>query len=297
MDRKNILEKHLLSRCYDSEGIISELLETRYSHGGDQKPILIFRSRGSSENDGKKSLLHRETTTKSQSVSVERRKTARVELRNYIKQTTTNQKKLVKKVQAYNRTKTSHSKPFPIDSMLIHYKIPRYEDFSNLGGLWQKYMQDLLFPNGVVPTLGTILPKLSSADYTGCLLTVIQSKNTNLIGVRGFVVCDAQFSFILCVPRNEDSKEWNESKTNFSPSEMIGGFRMVSKKGTLFAFDVILPKNVENEGNTEKNENEEDDDEEEEECIGFTLIGSRFEFRSVDRSGKKFKGHTADDII
>ncbi|KAG2732869.1 hypothetical protein G9P44_003859 [Scheffersomyces stipitis] len=296
MDKRNILEKHLLSRCYDSESIIEQLLDTRYSHGGDQKPVIVFK-KTFPEKEKQKSILHREISDKSQTITKSRKHNARLQLRNYIKQTTSNQKKLVHKIQKHNRECIAKSQqiPFPIEAMLKRYRIPRYEDFNNLSHLWQSYMGDLLFSNGTIPTMSVLLPKLSSADYTGCLLTVTQSRNTNMVGTRGIVVVDAQFSFILCVPRSELSKEWNESKESFTPSEMVGGFRMVPKKGTLFSFDVIVPKKISIEEGNENNAADSDDHDDE--CVGFTLIGSRFEFRAVDRAGKKFKSHTVDDIL
>lgn len=145
--------------------------------------------------------------------------------------------------------------------------------------LWQKYAQDLIFQNGnLMQSLSSILPRLTAADFNGCLLTVLQSRNTNVIGTRGIVVWDAQHSFILVVPRNEDSKEWNEEKSRFSPSEMVGGLKVIPKKHTMFGFDIIDPRN-------------------ENDCYGFTIVGSRFEIRSVERSGKKFKNHSVDDIL
>lgn len=288
MNRNNVLEKHLLSRCYSSDARIDELLSTRYSITGDQKPSLILTPTGQGiENDKTKSLLHQEKSSKSDETHKIRKVSTRLELKNYIKNTLNNQQKVVKKIQAYNRLKKQNSqkKPFPIQKLLEHYSIPLYEEFIPINNLWQDYMQNLLFPsaNNKLPSLISILPKLSSADYHGCLLTVLKSSNTLLVGVRGIVVWDTQHSFILCVPRNNDSKEWNEQKDVFTPSEQVGGLRIVPKKGCLFGFDVILPST--------------DGEQEEDECMGFTVIGSRFEFRSVDRSGKKFKNHNVDDIV
>lgn len=288
MNRNNVLEKHLLSRCYSSDARIDELLSTRYSITGDQKPSLILTPTGQgTENDKTKSLLHQEKPSKSDETHKIRKVSTRLELKNYIKNTLNNQQKVVKKIQAYNRLKKQNSqkKPFPIQKLLEHYSIPLYEEFIPINNLWQDYMQNLLFPsaNNKLPSLISILPKLSSADYHGCLLTVLKSSNTLLVGVRGIVVWDTQHSFILCVPRNNDSKEWNEQKDVFTPSEQVGGLRIVPKKGCLFGFDVILPST--------------DGEQEEDECMAFTVIGSRFEFRSVDRSGKKFKNHNVDDIV
>lgn len=294
MNKNNILEKHILTRCYSSEARILELLSERYSIKGDQKPSLILMPTGADdEKEKKKSLLHQKPGTEIDETTRARKAHTRKELRNYLENMMNNQKRLIKKVQAYNRRarKNPPKKPFPLDRLLHHYEIPLFEDFTALNQLWQDYMQRLLFNSQLnsLPSTITMLQKLSSADFTGCLLTVSQSRNNNLIGLRGIVVWDAQHSFILCVPRFNDSKEWNENNTTFSPSEQVGGFRMVSKKGSLFEFDIILPKN----NNTVDKIHEDQEDE----CIGFTIVGSRFEFRSIDRSGKKFKNHNVDCII
>lgn len=289
MNKNNALERHLLTRCYSSEARIEELLSTRYSITGDQKPSLLLIPTGQDAENGKtKALLHQEKAKIVDEAHKKKKYNTRMELKSYIKNTLNNQQKVIKKIQAYNRlTKknVNQKKPFPTLKLLEHYSIPMYEEFIPISNLWQDYMQNLLFPsaNNKLPSLISILPKLSSADYHGCLLTVLKSTNTLLVGVRGIVVWDTQHSFILCVPRANDSKEWNETKETFTPSEQVGGLRIIPKKGCLFGFDVILPSS---EGQ-----------EEEDECIGFTVIGSRFEFRSVDRSGKKFKNHNVDDIL
>ena len=38
------LEKHLLSRCYDSQSKIVELLQDRYSVTGSQKSTILFKN-------------------------------------------------------------------------------------------------------------------------------------------------------------------------------------------------------------------------------------------------------------
>jgi len=269
MNRDNLIERKLLSRSYDCQDRIEELLATRYSITGDQKPSILFKQ-PSLDSDKVKSLLHNEVTT---TVSRARQINTRAQVKGYIEKTLSNQRKLVNKIRLFRKANSGGS--FPVETYLNKFNIPRFEHFITMNNLWQSYMNDLLFPNGNVPAMSVILPKLSSADFHGCLVTVIQSKNTHVVGTRGIVVCDTQHSFIVCVPREADAKEWNESKTEFSPTEIVGGFRAIPKKGTLFGFDVIT-----------------NDDE----CIGFTIIGSRFEFRPVDRSGKKFKNHNVDDI-
>ncbi|RCK65120.1 RNases MRP/P 32 subunit [Candida viswanathii] len=275
----NEVERHLLSRCYDSNSKIVELLETRYSQHGDQKSTILFKNITTTEPKKRGSLLSQSTYDTDSAITEERKRTTRLEVRNYISSTLTNQRKLIKKIQLHNRTKST-GPPFPLDKFLHKYAIPQFEDFATMNELWQKYMQDLLFQNGErLLSLASILPRLASADFNGCLLTVLQSRNTSVVGTRGIVIWDSQHSFTMVVPRGEDSKEWNETGEGaFSPSEMVGGLRVIPKKHTMFGFEVIDPSDEEN-------------------CIGFTIVGSRFEIRSVDRAGKKFKNHAIDDIL
>lgn len=305
MDRDNSLEKHLLSRSYESESHIEEILAGRYSYKGSQKPFLILvPTTGLSKSRLKlitKSELLKDGQTSGNNAKLtnERKSSIRNELRLFIKTTLSNQTKLVKKIQAYNRLKretNKSKKPFPVRDLLKHYKIPQYEEFIPMNNLWQDYMQNLLYPNSNIQATNILLQKLTTADFNGCLITVLQSKNRNLIGIRGIVAWDTQHSFILCVPRNEDSKEWNENSKEFTPSEQVGGLKIIPKKGSLFGFDVILPSK--NKKHSEiKMEQDQDEEQEEEECMGFTIIGSRFDVRSVDRSNKKFKNHNVEDIL
>lgn len=286
MNKNNSLERHLLTRCFSSDAKIEELLSTRYSNLGDQKPVLVLMPTGR-ENAKEKSLFHSERKNGfGDNVNKERIISTRQQLKLYVKETTKRQKRLIKKLQLYSRTKTDKSKPFPIELLIKHYSIPKFEDFIGLNTLWQKYMQDLLFSNDKIPNLTTLLPKLASADFVGCMLTVIRSANNNLVGTRGIVIWDAQHSFILCVPRMEDSKEWKEKSSSFSPSEQVGGLKIIPKSKCLFSFEVILPSSGKDSSAST-----------DEECIGFTIIGSRFELRSIDRSGRKFKNHKVEDII
>lgn len=283
MNRKDPLEKHLLTRCHDSPTRVQELLASRYSVSGDQKPTLLLVPTGE-EQDSSQSLVNKRG--KSEAIDSRRSDKTRNVVREYVKTSLLNQKKLIKKIQAHNRrykdAADGQKRAFPIQRLVEKYSIPQYSDFIAMNNMWQDYMQSLLFPNpssSTLPGINTLLPKLATADYHGCLLTVIDSKNALLIGVRGIVVLDTQHTFILVVPQNQDAKEDYHEKTSFSPSEQVGGLRAIYKKDTLFAFDVLIPRDDENE------------------CLGFTIAGTRFEFRSPDRAARKFKNHKVNDLI
>lgn len=270
MDRDLTLERLLLSRSYTSEAQITELLEDRYSITGGQRPFLPITPAEAvvvDKEEKKEEKLLDITKNIDLKPSTKRKSSARKNMRIYIKTTHANQKKAVKRLQEFQRK-------YPrallrVNSLLEQYSIPRYTDYIPLNQLWSNYILDLLFGEQKTANVHMLLPKLSSADYNGSHLTVLESRNPHLEGLAGIVLYDAQHSFILVVPQK------TEAETTISPSEAVGGLRIVPKKGTMFGFDVPMGEDV----------------------VGFTILGSRFELRAVDRSGKKFKNHDVEDIL
>lgn len=266
MDRDTTLERHLLSRSYDSESRIVKILEERYSIFGGQKPyipLMPTEGEAGTEKEAKRPLLKNDGTRP----TLRRKKSTRAELKRYIKATLANQKRAVRKLQSDRR--------LLVNRLLAKYQIPLYEDYVSLHQLWNKYMRDLLFSENKTPNLNMVLPKLSTADYNGCLVRVLESRNRNMVGIEGIVVYDAQHSFIVVVKPNTD----REDGPSVSPAEKVGGLRILAKRGLLFGFDVVC------------------EDGENATVMGFTIMGSRFEHRSTDRSGRKFKAHNVEDIL
>lgn len=267
MNRQNQLEKHLLSRYYNDPEQLEELLETRYTFSGATKPSLVLLPTGSDQNTTTKSLLNEQSAPTPNKQLQRRNASTRVQVKEFFKRTKISQRNVK------NAMKNSGKTPKDWPQMAQKYNIPTVEEFLPMNEAWQRYMRQLIIP-GVeeptekLPSRQMVLSKLASADYHGCLLTVINSRNTHLIGMKGIVVYDNQYTFAICVP-NDPTK-----------ATKIGGIRFIPKKHTLFGFDVKL---WEVDGK--------------EEIIPFTLIGSRFEYRSVDRSTKKFKNHNVDDIV
>ncbi|CCG24446.1 Pop4 protein [Candida orthopsilosis Co 90-125] len=298
MTSTNELEKRLLTRCYDSNEEILNILQTRYSTEGEQKPTILFKHVKKPTKNNRKSILFTPTSKTDDKITQARKRSTRNELKQYINTTITNQRKLIKKIRGYQRRK----QPFSAEPMLDQYSIPKFEDFIKMNDFWQSYIQDLLGLNeGTSLNTSVILSKLVNADFNGCLLTVLQSRNTEVVGARGIVVWDCQHSFIMVVPRGGDYKEWTTQVANtadvmrkLDPAALVGGLKIIPKQYTLFGFDVVLPKKQDTqEGDMEVDNGQAD----EEESIGFTLIGSRFEIRSVERSAKKFKNHAVDDLL
>ncbi|AEY98295.1 FAFR610Wp [Eremothecium gossypii FDAG1] len=146
----------------------------------------------------------------------------------------------------------------------IYNSLPRYEQYEPMyTDLWCKYMQELLdLGDGKAkakPTEQAALQKLSMADYNGCLLNVSKSRNTNMVGVGGIVLWDAQKSFVVvCKGR------------------LVDTLKLLPKKGSVFTFEVPV------EGS---------------DPLPYSIIGDRFNYRSADRAGRKFKSRCCDDLL
>lgn len=263
MDRDLVLERHLLSRSYTSNARIQTLLDERYSLKGGQKPLLSLVSveeLSPAKPQEKTEFLN----VGNERPSKQRKASTRHEMRVYVKTTLQNQNKIVKRAKNHLKTHSA----FDPEPWLRRYKIPQYKIYQQLNQLWRSYIQDLLVGEQRNPNLNMVLPKLSTADYNGCELTVLESRNRNLVGIKGIVLYDAQHSFIVVVPQK------TESETTLSAAEIVGGIRILPKKATLFGFEVDTGEGV----------------------VEFTILGTRFELRSVDRSAKKFKSHNVEDI-
>jgi ribonuclease P protein subunit POP4 len=260
MDRKFPLEAQLLARSYDSHKVI-ELLQQRYAI--NDKPTLSLRPTEAEQKKDKALLTairEKKTTYKLQ----QRNDQTKFVFKRYIKKSMHAQRmlqhrlaQLKKQGQEVDRTKLKEYK-----------QIPKLEDFLQLNKLWIQYMQDLLgvTKENVDRLLNQqVLAKLSSADFNGCFLNVLKAKNKHLLNKSGVVIWDSKNFFIIV--------------------EQRGGIKMLEKKGTVFNF-VIPLYDIDSEEVDENDEN----------YLEFSIIGSRFQYRSADRSGRKFKSHTVDNL-
>lgn len=256
----NELERHLLSRSYEDPEEIEDLLDTRYSHHGGQKPVLVF---GGLQTRGATSVLS--ITKDGGKLPKKRRVNTRTLVKLYITRTMAAQRRLCRLLQ----------RDQPVDvATLKKYRIPTFEEFLPMNNLWQGYAADLIKENGKYNE-SMALQRLLLADFHGCLLSVTKAANPELVGVRGIVVWDSQHSFVMVIPRGADAKPWSLSSDHFTRLERVGGLRMIPKKGTIFELDVL----------------DNDDD-----VYPFVIYGSRFEVRLVERLGRKFKPHSVDDL-
>ncbi|WPK26896.1 hypothetical protein PUMCH_004264 [Australozyma saopauloensis] len=260
------VEKHLLSRSYTSEAQILQILETRYAGSeAAAQPFLALVPTSSESAPIKEKTETTLNRNEARKPAGARKLNVRRDMRVYIKRTLSNQRAAVSKLRQCQKK----GEQISIENLLSSFKIPKYDEYIQLNELWKKYMSELLFLEQKNPDLTLLLPRLSSADYNGCLLTVLESRDMNIIGITGIVLFDAQHLFIVVTPQKKHSDR------NISAAEQLGGLRFLRKKGTLFGFSLAVDEN---------------------EYIDFTIMGSRFELRAVDRTAKKFKSHKVEDI-
>ncbi|KAA8652460.1 hypothetical protein EYZ11_005091 [Aspergillus tanneri] len=145
----------------------------------------------------------------------------------------------------------------------------KYAVFKGLHTLWVSYMQEILDLKTRDPADALISPlshgsKLASADFHGSEVQVVRSRCHGRVGLRGIVVRDTKFTFVVVT-------EGDEVKT-------------IPKEQTIFRFTVPLPSSSVSEKN---------DPAEKKEFV-FELHGSQFLNRPVDRANKKFKWRNVD---
>ncbi|KAL1967988.1 hypothetical protein VTN77DRAFT_2405 [Rasamsonia byssochlamydoides] len=153
------------------------------------------------------------------------------------------------------------------------YDIPKeeckYEIFKGLHKLWVEYMQEVLdIKDRRVNTPVTALShgsKLASADFHGAEIEVVRSRCASRVGMKGIVVRDTKFTFVVVT-------EKDEAKT-------------IPKEHTVFRFTVPIPTKDDGENTEDKAPPKE---------LVFELHGSQFENRPVDRANKKFKWKNID---
>ncbi|KLJ12544.1 ribonuclease P protein subunit POP4 [Blastomyces silverae] len=150
------------------------------------------------------------------------------------------------------------------------YDLPKeeikYDIFKRLHQMWIEYVHDVLDlkrdnPQTYINPLvhGSLL---ASADFHGAELEVVRSRCVSRVGVKGIVVRDSKFTFVVVT-------EKDEAKT-------------IPKEHTIFRFQVPLPTSGGEDMETDKSN------------LVFELHGSQFENRPVDRANKKFKWRNLD---
>ncbi|KAJ5098328.1 hypothetical protein N7532_005329 [Penicillium argentinense] len=179
-----------------------------------------------------------------------------------------------------------HQRPRPLSAREKRasglYDLPKeeckYAIFKGLHALWIEYMQEVLDlrPDGKT---GVLTPashgaKLVSADYHGAEVEVVRSRSSGRVGIKGIVVRDTKFTFVVVTEKNQ--------------------VKTVPKEHTVFQFTLPLPTSEEpavKEGDKIQTDQSKSGGPK---PLVFELHGSQFENRPVDRANKKFKWRNID---
>lgn len=88
----------------------------------------------------------------------------------------------------------------------------KYEIFQGLHKLWVEYMQDILelrIGGENVVTSQSHGSKLASADFHGAEIEVVRSRSFGHVGLKGIVVRDTKFTFVIVTTNNETKSKWS----------------------------------------------------------------------------------------
>ncbi|CAI7632702.1 hypothetical protein N7533_004410 [Penicillium manginii] len=156
----------------------------------------------------------------------------------------------------------------------------KYAIFKGLHELWVSYMQEILDLGGSAAKGGCLLTpsshgaKLVSADYHGAEVEVVRSRSSGRVGLKGIVVRDTKFTFVIVTAKDE--------------------VKTIPKEHTVFKFTVPLPVPTSEDSAPEQANTEGTDISNAQKPLVFELHGSQFENRPVDRANKKFKWRNID---
>lgn len=132
--------------------------------------------------------------------------------------------------------------------------------------------------------------KLASADYHGAEVEVVRSQCASRVGLRGIVVRDTKFTFVIVTEKDEVKSEFEfclDSSVLVVEANVLL-HTAIPKEHTVFRFTVPLP-NVAEAGTEGEGNGQEKAASAGPKPLVFELHGSQFENRPVDRANKKFK--------
>lgn len=163
------------------------------------------------------------------------------------------------------RKKALKPKPLSVSQRrkLGLYDVPRegqkHALFEPLHQLWLGYVREIL-GNEVYTGGEGAAAKLASADFHGAGVEVVRSGCVSRVGIKGIVIKDSKFAFEIITRKNR--------------------LKLVPKEGTVFRFEVPVPVSKAT-----------GDGSEEQSSMIFEIHGEQFQFRSADRSSRKFRSH------
>ncbi|KIW33613.1 uncharacterized protein PV07_00449 [Cladophialophora immunda] len=162
----------------------------------------------------------------------------------------------------------------------------KYEIYKGLHELWKGYMLEVLgyVKDGqtVQSSLGRMVTAqshgslLASADFHGAELEVVACSDAGKVGLKGIVVRDTKFTFVVVTAKDE--------------------VKTLPKRNAVFRYAIPLP---EGENDTRKGDSHQEDDKPNGKPKGtrllvFELHGNQFEFRPAERANRKFKWKAMD---
>lgn len=150
--------------------------------------------------------------------------------------------------------------------------------------MWIEYMHDVLDLNRDNPqtyinplTHGSLL---ASADFHGAELEVVRSRCVSRVGVKGIVVRDSKFTFVVVTEKDEAKSMLRHLCAYFF--FQLTYLLAIPKEHTIFRFQVPLLTSSREDVKTNQPD------------LIFELHGSQFENRPADRANKKFKWKNLD---
>lgn len=152
----------------------------------------------------------------------------------------------------------------------------RYAVFEPLHRLWLGYVREILAGGEELYAGGQgAAAKLCAADFHGALVEVVRSRCPSRVGLRGIVVKDSRFVFEIVTEGDQ--------------------VKVVPKEGTVFRVDVPVADAEKKGGKGQEKEKEVegggDGDCQKRKTFTFEIHGDQFQYRSADRTNKKFKAH------
>ncbi|CAG81712.1 YALI0C03784p [Yarrowia lipolytica CLIB122] len=281
--QKLSIEEGLLKQAGYRGSEIDELISQRYSMGGTQKPILVL-----TPNEGQTGVAEvwkapqeivKTPRTKKQRLLNDHK--PRVALSQFLKDAKTHQKTIKGVMERIYRSKSCDT-TVTKKEMESWRQLPKYSTYTRLNKLWNGYITDLLMVKEGDDDINSAkkmnyAQKLTSADFNGAKITVIEARNPSIVGLTGIVAWEAKSNFVIVCEGGKcfekmDSLEGMELD-NPGKDTQVGGLKIVDKSGTRFIVHVDVGE------------------------MEFEIIGSRFLFRTADRSGKKFKPKNVDLLI
>lgn len=144
----------------------------------------------------------------------------------------------------------------------------KYDIYKGLNEMWRGYMLEVLGYMREGEVVESAWPKqvsaqshgalLASADFHGAEIQVVRSTDVGKVGIKGIVVRDTKFTFVVVTTKDE--------------------VKTLPKKDTVFRYEILLPSKDGQDGRN----------------LVFELHGNQFELRPADRANRKFKWRSMD---